>query len=210
MIKQIISQARELDDLSQIDHKCSEISNMQVSGDSLYAFDVNCGVFVNRLHNNLKMAEIRVISPRGSKEGISFEANVVKSAGRICTIKIDRDSCSEPVVNEDLKRFREHKNDVMKIVGYWQEKHIALHGKSLTSEENLVQVRFYCHDNQDELLRKVRLTVSAMVRTHFVPLDFFPEALKKKAISERLSIEGFELPFADSLATQKRTIFSLP
>ena len=59
-----------------------------------------------------------------------------------------------------------------------------------------VRVMVFTHDKPDPLLTQVRLAVSAMVRSNFVPLDFFPEGLRARVSVERHAVKKLRLPGA--------------
>ena len=190
LVRQIIRQAEEL---SKKEPKCAEIDNIRLAGKG--QVEVVSGAFANRLHRDLKKVEIRVISPGGSAEGVTISASIIQSKGRVSVLVFDASSLYETDTSHavDLRRISEMRNDVARaVVNYWRKEADALgrYVVRITRQEriqlskNYIKVRMYCHDKPDGVLGQVRRTASAMVRSHFVSLDFFPEEIRAKAASE--------------------------
>ena len=207
LLKQIMRQTRELENLKTQESKCVDIENMRVSprgGD----IEINCFNYGNRLHKNVKTVEIRIFSPGGATQGVSLLANVIESKGKVSKITLDLESLDELDLAstahspEDQLRMTElHTDAVHHIVEHWIAENDKLGRHSQRNDrqeqarlsERLVRVRLYCRENPDELLRQVRAAVSSFVRSYFVRWDFFPMRLRLKVIAERAAIKALRI-----------------
>ena len=85
-VKQLIRQARELEDMNIKVPKNAEVDNLRAaSADRPNSLQLSCSTYENRVSNNIQKVEIRIISPGGSDGGISFFAEVVenKTKGKV-------------------------------------------------------------------------------------------------------------------------------
>jgi len=96
-----------------------------------------------------------------------------------------------------------------KVVNHWRDydnkfgvyTHNMERGARERAAARFVHVKVFTHDKPDPLMTQVRLAVSAMVRSNFVPLDFFSPSIQVHASAERRSIQDLQPPAAAASVT---------
>jgi hypothetical protein len=96
-----------------------------------------------------------------------------------------------------------------KVVNHWRDyynqfgdyAHNMERGARERAAARFVRVKVLTHDKPDPLQTQVRLAVSAMVRSNFVPLDFFSPSIQVHASEERRSIQDLHPPAAAASVT---------